>query len=74
MRLVTYGLISNNHAGERRVIVQETPVRVVCSNTLGMALTRSGVADTAQLPIPRCLSGGGNSRLAQSRKVQPYAY
>ena len=40
--VVPFGLISNNHTGERRVILQETPVRVVCSNTLGAALTGSG--------------------------------
>ena len=40
--VVPFGLISNNHAGERRVVVQETPVRVVCSNTLGVALTGPG--------------------------------
>jgi phage/plasmid-like protein (TIGR03299 family) len=37
--VIPFGLISNNHAGERRVVVQETPIRVVCSNTLGMALS-----------------------------------
>lgn len=35
--LIPFGLISNNHAGERRVILQETPIRVVCKNTLGAA-------------------------------------
>lgn len=37
--VVPFGLLSNNHAGERRVVMQETPIRVVCSNTLGMALS-----------------------------------
>jgi phage/plasmid-like protein (TIGR03299 family) len=32
-----FGLISNNHAGKRGVLVQETPIRVVCANTLGLA-------------------------------------
>lgn len=36
--LIPFGLVSNNHAGQRKVIVQETPVRVVCANTLGLAL------------------------------------
>ena len=40
--VVPFGLISNNHAGERGVVVQETPVRVVCSNTLGRALRGTG--------------------------------
>ena len=33
-----FGMISNNHAGQRKVVVQETPIRVVCANTLGAAL------------------------------------
>ena len=37
--VVPFGLLSNNHAGERQVVMQETPIRVVCSNTLGMALS-----------------------------------
>ena len=32
-----YALISNNHTGNRQVILQETPIRVVCANTLGFA-------------------------------------
>lgn len=49
-KVVPYGLISNNHAGQRQVQLQETPIRVVCANTLGMAqgafkrLQRSGKA------------------------------
>jgi len=35
--VVPFGLLSNNHAGDRGVILQETPVRVVCANTLGAA-------------------------------------
>lgn len=38
--VIPFGLISNNHAGRRKVIVQETPIRVVCANTLGIALNR----------------------------------
>lgn len=36
--VIPYGLISNNHSGHRKVMVQETPVRVVCANTLSLAL------------------------------------
>lgn len=32
-----YLLISNNHSGERKALVQHTAVRVVCANTLGFA-------------------------------------
>lgn len=35
--VLPFGLLSNNHAGERGVILQETPIRVVCANTLGTA-------------------------------------
>src|SRR5690606_22341001 len=36
--IIPFGMISNNHAGRRKVVVQETPIRVVCANTLGAAL------------------------------------
>lgn len=36
--VIPFGMISNNHAGTRKVVVQETPIRVVCANTLGAAL------------------------------------
>lgn len=38
--IIPFSLISNNHTGQRKVIVQETPVRVVCANTLGLALSK----------------------------------
>lgn len=37
-----YGLITNNHAGARKVTLKETPVRVVCMNTLSSALSGQG--------------------------------
>lgn len=40
--VVPFGLISNNHNGSRKVVLQETPIRVVCANTLGMALGAKG--------------------------------
>jgi phage/plasmid-like protein (TIGR03299 family) len=33
-----FALITNNHAGQRKAIVRETPIRVVCANTLDAAL------------------------------------
>lgn len=36
--VVPFGLITNNHSGESRALVMQTPIRVVCANTLGMAL------------------------------------
>lgn len=35
--VIPFGLIANNHSGERRALLMETPVRVVCANTLGQA-------------------------------------
>ncbi len=37
-----YALITNNHAGQRKVVVRETPVRVVCANTLAASLNGAG--------------------------------
>lgn len=50
-----YGLISNNHNGSRKVVLQETPIRVVCANTLGLAL--DAVRDT-------------NGRLLSNKKLE----
>lgn len=38
--VLPFGLISNNHDGSRQVTLKNTPIRVVCANTLGMALRR----------------------------------
>lgn len=35
--VIPYGLVANNHNGRRGVLMQLTPIRVVCANTLGMA-------------------------------------
>lgn len=35
--VVPYALVSSNHTGRRGVTVMETPIRVVCANTLGAA-------------------------------------
>lgn len=37
--IVPFGLITNNHSGEARALVMQTPIRVVCANTLGAAMT-----------------------------------
>jgi len=37
--VVPFGLITNNHSGEARALVMQTPIRVVCANTLGAAIT-----------------------------------
>lgn len=51
--VIPFGLVSNNHSGQRKVMIQETPVRVVCANTLSLALSdRSralGVRHTASV-------------------------
>ena len=53
--VVPFGLLSNNHAGERQVVVQETPIRVVCANTLGLALSRTerrvGIRHTVNVEV-----------------------
>lgn len=36
--IIPFCLVSNNHSGQRKVVVKETPIRVVCANTLGLAL------------------------------------
>jgi phage/plasmid-like protein (TIGR03299 family) len=38
--VIPFALITNNHAGESRCLVMETPIRVVCANTLGAAVSR----------------------------------
>lgn len=35
--VVPYALFTNNHSGRRNATVAETPIRVVCANTLGLA-------------------------------------
>jgi phage/plasmid-like protein (TIGR03299 family) len=51
--VIPFGLISNNHAGQRKVVVQESPIRVVCANTLTIALQHRsralGVRHTASV-------------------------
>lgn len=36
--VVPFGLVTNNHSGESRAMVMQTPIRVVCANTLGQAM------------------------------------
>lgn len=45
--VVPFGLICNNHAGSRRAIIRETPIRVVCANTLGFALAEKSERSVA---------------------------
>lgn len=37
--VIPFGLLTNNHSSQRRAILMETPVRVVCANTLRAALS-----------------------------------
>jgi phage/plasmid-like protein (TIGR03299 family) len=41
--VVPFGLITSNHSGDASVQMMETPIRVVCANTLGAALGRGGM-------------------------------
>lgn len=34
-----FGLITNNHSGRANALLMQTPIRVVCANTLGVATT-----------------------------------
>lgn len=36
--VLPFALVTNNHSGEAKCLLMETPVRVVCANTLGMAV------------------------------------
>ena len=44
-----FALITNNHAGTRMVVVKETPVRVVCANTLEASLSKRDVGCTVKI-------------------------
>jgi phage/plasmid-like protein (TIGR03299 family) len=46
-KVIPYGLVANNHNGRRGVLLQLTPVRVVCANTLGMAERQGRKSDRA---------------------------
>ena len=48
--VIPFALISNNHSGEAKVLVMQTPIRVVCANTLGMATSGAGRADVVAVP------------------------
>jgi phage/plasmid-like protein (TIGR03299 family) len=51
--VIPFGLIANNHGGDSGVVFMETPVRVVCANTLGAAMVnwrnRSSVVSVPHL-------------------------
>lgn len=40
--VIPFGLIANNHNGRRGVLLQLTPIRVICANTLGASEARLG--------------------------------
>jgi len=43
--ILPYSVIRNNHSGRSNVVGLDTAIRVVCANTLGMALGQAGVQD-----------------------------
>ena len=48
--VVPFALVANNHSGDGKALVMETPVRVVCANTLGAAVRAQDAARTIAVP------------------------
>lgn len=44
--VIPFALITNNHSGEARCLLMETPIRVVCANTLGSAVHSSNASNS----------------------------
>lgn len=42
--VIPFALIATNHSGRRKVVCMETPIRVVCANTLSCAFKTHGAA------------------------------
>lgn len=58
--VIPFGLVSTNHSGRRGVLVKDTPIRVVCANTLGAAEGEGGHAITVRH------TGDANVRLVEA--------
>jgi phage/plasmid-like protein (TIGR03299 family) len=61
--VVPFGLITNNHSGDAKALVMQTPIRVVCANTLGQALV--GWRDRADT-IAVAHRGGARVKLVEA--------
>jgi len=64
----TYVYVANAHDGSMAVTAAVTPIRIVCANTLGYALSRSEGAD-AQRTFRFRHTGGLHARLHEARRV-----
>jgi phage/plasmid-like protein (TIGR03299 family) len=64
----TYVYVANAHDGSMAVTAVVTPVRIVCANTLGYALSRAEGAD-AQRTFRFRHTGGLHTRLHEARRV-----
>ena len=63
-----YAFVSNSHDGKSSVLVAMTPVRIVCQNTLGMALNRAKGRDAQRTYALRHL-GNMSEKLAEARQT-----
>lgn len=63
-----YAFVSNSHDGKSSVLVALTPVRIVCMNTLSMALNRAKGRD-AQRTYTLRHTGDMSTKLAEARNV-----
>ncbi len=63
-----YAFISNSHDGKSSVLAAMTPVRIVCQNTLGAAVSRAKNADAQRTYTIRHL-GDMDAKIAEARNV-----
>ncbi len=64
----TYVYVANAHDGSMAVTAAVTPIRIVCANTLGYALSRAQGSD-AQRTFRFRHTGGLHTRLHEARRV-----
>jgi phage/plasmid-like protein (TIGR03299 family) len=65
----TYVYVANSHDGSMAVTAAVTPIRIVCSNTLGAALHRSEYGAGAQRTFRFRHTGNLQAKFAEARQV-----